>query len=52
MLTLALEQLRAVGTQLPLGIDEAVEGLARDAQLLAQVADLSPTSRIGAVSKT
>jgi hypothetical protein len=40
VLALALEQLRAVGAQFPLGIDEAVESLARDAQLLAQVADL------------
>ena len=38
-LALALEQLGTIGAQLPLGIDEAVEGLACDAQLLAQVAD-------------
>jgi hypothetical protein len=30
-LALALEQFRAVGTQLPLGADEAVERLTRDA---------------------
>jgi hypothetical protein len=31
------------GTQLSLGIDEAIESLARDAQLLAHVADLGVT---------
>ena len=38
-----LEQLRTVRAQLPFRIDEAVESLARDAQLLAQLADLGVT---------
>jgi hypothetical protein len=42
VLTLALEQLRAVGAQLPLGIDEAVERLARDAQLPIVSATINP----------
>ena len=35
-----MEQLRGVSSQLPLGTNEAVERLARDAQFGAQVADL------------
>jgi len=42
-LALALEQLRAVGAQLALGIDEAVKRLTRDAKFRAQVADLGVT---------